>query len=332
MNGANALTDAFGRTIDYLRISLTDRCNLRCRYCMPKEGILAFKHEEILTLEEVYRVAEVMTGMGIRRIRLTGGEPLVRKNMLSLVRRLGELPTKPELSLTTNGVLLEECIDELYTAGVRKINISLDTRNPEIYRELTGVDALERVQRAIDKAVDMKLRLKLNCVPIMGVNDGELAKLAEYAKDREIDVRYIELMPIGCAKEFKGITGEEILAELEKVYGKSEPASDPYSPGGGPAEYVHFEGFKGNVGFIRPMSHAFCSSCNRVRLTADGKLKLCLYYPDGPLLLPLLREGCSDEELREKILQGLMYKPEKHCFGESMASNPEGRNMFQIGG
>ena len=353
------LTDAYGRTIDYLRISLTDRCNLRCRYCMPEEGILAFRHDEILTLEEVYRVAEVLTGMGIRRIRLTGGEPLVRKNMQSLVRRLGQLPSRPELSLTTNGVLLEEYLEEFHAAGLRSINISLDTKDPETYRKLTGVDALDRVERAIEKAVAMGMRVKLNCVPIRGINEEELADFVGMARELPLDVRFIELMPIGCASEFRGIARDEILSGLEKVYGPAEPVlhdgisnpgkggiSDPGKDGvhskdegknasaEGPAEYIHFRGFLGRVGFISPMSHAFCENCNRVRLTADGRLKLCLYYPDGPALLPMLREGCTDEELRNVIRQGLLLKPERHSFGrvDRPARSPEDRNMNQIGG
>ena len=335
-DGAGALVDSYGRTMDYLRISLTDRCNLRCRYCMPKEGIPAFKHEDIMTLEEVYRVAEVMTGMGIRRIRLTGGEPLVRKNMLSLVRRLGELPSKPELSLTTNGVLLEDYLEELSEAGVGRINISLDTRNPETYRELTGVDALDKVERALDKAVSMKLQVKLNCVPIIGINDGELTGLAEIAAQSPVDVRFIELMPIGCAKGFKGINRESILSELERAFGGAEKDMPEVGSAGitavGPSEYYRFKGFMGRIGFISPMSHAFCAKCNRLRLTADGRLKLCLYYPDGPALLPMLRSGISDGELREKILQSLKNKPERHYFGDKEHTDSDARNMIQIGG
>ena len=331
-NKIKGITDAFGRTVDYLRISLTDRCNLRCRYCMPEEGIAALRHEDIMTLEEVYRVAKLMTEMGIRRIRLTGGEPLVRRNMLSLVRRLGELPEKPELVLTTNGVLLEDCLDELIEAGIHGINISLDTLNLDTYRDLTGVDALDQVVSAIDKVVSKGLKLKLNCVPVRGINDGELAELAALAKDRPIDVRYIELMPIGCARELRGVRVEEVMDGLEKAFGRPEPEADSGGTAAGPAEYVHFNGFRGRIGFISPLSHAFCSKCNRVRLTADGRLKLCLYYPDGPALLPMLRSGCSDDELREKILGGLHHKPEHHFFCERDNKDSDARNMVQIGG
>ena len=326
------LRDAYGRRIDYLRISLTDRCNLRCGYCMPKEGILPLKHEEILRLEEVFRVAKVLTGMGIRRIRLTGGEPLVRRNLLMLVRKLGELPEKPELAMTTNGVLLGDSLDELYAAGLGSVNISLDTRDPDTYRTLTGVDALDRVEHALERALALGMQVKLNSVPIREVNEGELEDLARMAKDHPMAVRFIELMPIGCAKGYTGVDGTEILNRLEKAYGPAEPVTGA-GIGRGPAEYVHFQGFQGNVGFINPMSHAFCAACNRVRLTADGRLKLCLYYPNGPELLPMLRRDCSDEELREVILRELQYKPERHNFGtRDNGKCKETRNMNQIGG
>ena len=328
------LTDGYGLIIDYLRISLTDRCNLRCRYCMPRAGINALKHEEILTLEEVYRIAGVMSDMGIRRIRLTGGEPLVRKNMLSLVKKLGELKDKPRLCLTTNGVLLNEYLEEFCKAGLTDINISLDTKDPVIFKDLTGTDALESVERSISGALEMKMQLKLNCVLLRGVNDNEADKLAGMAKEMPPDVRFIELMPIGCAGMFRGISREELLEKLTKAYGPYEVLQDESGTLRGPAEYVKFRGFKGRVGFISPLSHTFCESCNRVRLTADGKLKLCLFYPDAAALLPMLRNGCSDAELRAAILKAVKNKPQRHAFGrpDEPKKAKEERNMNQIGG
>ena len=333
------LCDAYGRTIDYLRISLTDRCNLRCKYCMPMEGIPALRHEDILTLEETFRIAKVLTGMGIRRIRLTGGEPLVRRNMLSLVQRLGALEAKPELAITTNGILLEEYLEDFLAAGLKNINISLDTKQPETFRELTGMDGLDRVLRSIEKAVALGMRVKLNSVLIRGVNEGEMAELAGMAKELPVDVRFIELMPIGPASGFRGVSREEILKRLKLEYGECETAegqrkSSSLPDADGPAQYVQFQGFQGRVGFISPLSHAFCESCNRVRLTADGRLKLCLFYPDGPSLLPLVRGGCDDETLRKVILQGLQRKPKCHGFGNLDAPKEakEARNMNQIGG
>ena len=307
---------------------------------MPMEGIPALKHEEILTLEEVERIAKVLMGMGIRRIRLTGGEPLIRRNMLSLVQRLGAIPEKPELAITTNGILLEEYLEEFLAAGLRHINISLDTKSPETFRELTGMDGLDKVLRSIEKAVKLGMHVKLNSVLIRGVNDGEMAELAGMAKGAPVDVRFIELMPIGPASGLHGISRDEILARLRQVYGECVADEECHHTkaqkpdAGGPAQYVHFPGFQGRIGFISPMSHAFCESCNRVRLTADGKLKLCLFYPDGPALLPHLRNGCSDETLREVIMRGLQAKPKCHGFGDMRTPEKakEERNMNQIGG
>lgn len=344
------MKDAYGRKIEYLRISLTDKCNLRCKYCMPAEGIGLMKHSEVLTLEEICRTARVLTEMGVCRIRLTGGEPLVRRGIVGLMQSLQELPAHPELAMTTNGVLLADRLEELVSVGLQSVNISLDTRNRDVYRELTGTDGYEAVERSIDLALQMGLPVKLNCVPIRGINDGELADLAEYARDRKIDVRFIELMPMGCAREYRGVSESEILEMLEKRFGEAETlteqgadannisgnAMDSDVPIGttdhrGPARYVHFRGFQGRVGFISPLSHAFCSECNRLRLTVDGRLKLCLYYPEGLDVKQLLRSGCTDEELMTSIRGIIMLKPERHEFCETKSAK-ERRSMYEIGG
>ena len=357
------MKDAYGRKIEYLRISLTDKCNLRCKYCMPAEGIGLMKHSEVLTLEEICRTARVLTEMGVCRIRLTGGEPLVRRGIVGLMQSLQELPAHPELAMTTNGVLLADRLEELVSVGLQSVNISLDTRNRDVYRELTGTDGFEAVERSIDLALQMGLPVKLNCVPIRGINDGELADLAEYARDRKIDVRFIELMPMGCAREYRGVSEAEILEMLEKRFGEvetlTEQGTDAYSMSGhtisentasqigmvsndsndasgpsgyrGPARYVHFRGFQGRVGFISPLSHAFCSECNRLRLTVDGRLKLCLYYPEGLDVRQLLRSGCTDEELMTSIRGIIMQKPERHEFCETKSAK-ERRSMYEIGG
>lgn len=344
------MKDAYGRKIEYLRISLTDKCNLRCKYCMPAEGIGLMKHSEVLTLEEICRTARVLTEMGVCRIRLTGGEPLVRRGIVGLMQSLQELPAHPELAMTTNGVLLADRLEELVSVGLQSVNISLDTRNRDVYRELTGTDGYEAVERSIDLALQMGLPVKLNCVPIRGINDGELADLAEYARDRKIDVRFIELMPMGCAREYRGVSESEILEMLEKRFGEAETlteqgadannisgnAMDSDVPIGtadhrGPARYVHFRGFQGRVGFISPLSHAFCSECNRLRLTVDGRLKLCLYYPEGLDVKQLLRSGCTDEELMTSIRGIIMQKPERHEFCETKSAK-ERRSMYEIGG
>ena len=323
------LTDAYGRKMEYLRISLTDKCNLRCQYCMPKEGIMPLSHAEVLTLEEIRRVAAVLTELGIRKIRVTGGEPLVRRNAMELIRQLTAFPAKPEVVMTTNGVLLSEHLNELKETGVQRINISLDTLNRDTYLRLTGTDALEKVLHSIDTALSMGFTVKLNVVPIRGINDGEIEALAEMARARDLTVRFIELMPMGCAKGLSGIPGDELVERLEKIYGNAEPAEDTLWSG--PARYVQFPQFKGQVGFINPLSHQFCKECNRLRLTVDGKLKLCLFYPDGPDVKKLLRSGCTDEELKEEITKAVLRKPEKHAFVPGKAAAEE-KNMVQIGG
>ena len=352
-----SLQDAYGRTIDYLRISLTDKCNLRCRYCMPAEGISRLRHENVLTLEEILRVSRILTEMGICRIRLTGGEPLVRRGIVGLMQSLSRLPARPKIAMTTNGTLLAERLEELREAGLESVNISLDTKDPDTFRELTGMDAFDKVERSIDLAYKMGLPVKLNCVPLRGINENGLTELAEYARLRKIDVRFIELMPMGCAKAFRGISEAEILEKLAARFGAAEPlhvmknsvkaasgipgegtgreesgesaALDPKDRG--PAEYVHFHGFQGRIGFISPLSHAFCSECNRLRLTVEGKLKLCLYYPDGLDVRAIMRAGSTDEELRTAIQWIIKQKPERHEFCETKGAR-ERRGMYEIGG
>ncbi len=329
------MRDGFDREIDYLRISVTDKCNLRCKYCMPPEGIDSIPHEELLTLEEICRVAEIMTGMGIRKVRLTGGEPLVRKNVTKLVRDLKGLAGIEELAMTTNGVLLGEYAEELKEAGLTGVNISLDTLNPQRFLKITGFDRLGHVLEAIDKTLAAGIRLKLNCVPCRELNEEELPELARFARDREVDVRYIELMPVGCGKAFHGIPSEEILRRLEECYGKASAYGK--RRGNGPARYYDFPGFCGKVGFISPLSHQFCGDCNRIRLTAEGRLKLCLHYRQGLELKPLLRSGASDEAIAEAIGTALQQKPREHNFLHADGYTDEcedfdGRKMVQIGG
>jgi cyclic pyranopterin phosphate synthase len=296
---------------------------------MPKEGIMPLSHGDVLTLEEIRRVAAVLTELGIRKIRVTGGEPLVRRNAMELIRRLTEFPTQPEIVMTTNGVLLAGHLNELKEAGVQRINISLDTLNRETYQRLTGVDALEKVLHSIDAALSMGFSVKLNVVPIRGINEDDIEALAGMARERELTVRFIELMPMGCAKGLSGIPGDELMERLEKTFGVAEPAEDTSQSG--PAQYVHFPEFQGPVGFINPLSHQFCKECNRLRLTVDGKLKLCLFYPDGLDVKKLLRGGCTDEELKEEIKRSVMQKPERHEFVPGKAAAEE-KNMVQIGG
>lgn len=323
------MKDKLGRNIDYLRISVTDKCNLRCKYCMPAQGVTRIPHEELLTLEEVYRVAAVFEKLGIRKIRLTGGEPLVRKNIEWLVEKIHALSGIEEIGMTTNGVLFAEKAETLKKAGLTGVNISLDTLDRAIFESITGVDAYEKTKEAIEKALQTGLHVKINCVPCRELNENSLLQVAELAKDSPVDVRFIELMPIGCGKDFTGIASDELLQKLEQRFGKAESCEQ--KRGNGPARYVTFLGFSGKIGFISPLSHSFCSQCNRVRLTAEGQLKLCLHADKGIALKPLLRMGLSDEEIQKQIEASVYGKPKEHHFMEEQFQADK-RKMFQIGG
>lgn len=382
------MRDGLGREIDYLRISVTDKCNLRCKYCMPPEGVTSVPHEEVLTLEEILRLVGIMEQLGIRKVRLTGGEPMVRKNLLWLVEQIHRLPGIEEIAMTTNGTMFAEQAEDYRKEGLTAVNISLDTLDPERFRKITGGyiagkcvtaedmcgnsasqktmckgdklregQGVDSVVHAIDAAIAQNLQVKINCVPCLEMNGEDIESMAGLARDQKIDVRFIELMPIGCGREYTGLSSEEILARLERAYGaackverKSGPAADTGEecsggiPGAvgrntdGPAEYYHFPGFIGRIGFISPISHKFCKECNRIRLTCEGRLKLCLHYDRGLELKPLLRGGASDEEIKERILAALQEKPAEHHFRAQTADKAEAnedeeqRKMVQIGG
>ena len=338
------MRDGLGRNIDYLRISVTDKCNLRCKYCMPPQGILPVSHEEILTLEEILRLVGIMEQLGIRKVRLTGGEPMVRKNLPWLVEQIHGLCGIREIAMTTNGTLFAPQAKVYREAGLTAVNISLDTLDPERFRCITGCDQADRaagvdsVLRAIDAALEQQLRVKINCVPCVEMNGDDIEGIAMLAEDRPVDVRFIELMPIGCGKEYTGIPSKEILRRLEQRFGKAIAFSEKVNMATGPAEYYQFPGFSGRIGFISPISHKFCRECNRVRLTCEGRLKLCLHYDRGLELKPLLRSGASDEEIGRQIINALKEKPSEHHFKEKAADGgltdgaEEQRKMVQIGG
>lgn len=323
------MIDGIGRTIDYLRISVTDKCNLRCRYCMPEEGVCLIPHEELLTLEEIFRVVRIMEQLGIRKVRLTGGEPLVRKNLIKLVKDMNSLGGIEEISMTTNGVLFREHAAEMKTVGLKNVNFSLDTLDAARFQKITGFDHLNRVLEAVKAARALDLRVKINCVPCRELNEEDIVPLAALAMKEAVDVRFIELMPLGCGRDFHGIESDEILHRLETEYGKVTVSYE--KRGNGPAKYYNFDGFSGKIGFISPMSHRFCGECNRVRLTAEGRLKLCLHYDYGIELKPLLRGGYSDDEILEQIRNAILKKPQAHDFGNESAAS-EQRKMVQIGG
>lgn len=323
------MIDGYGREINYLRISVTDRCNLRCRYCMPPGEVAGVSSREMLTLEEIARVAGVLARMGLNKVRLTGGEPLLRRNVTGLIRQLRETEGIGQLALTTNGTLLKALLPELIDCGLNAVNISLDTLDAGIYRRITGSDGLGTVLDGMDAACDRGLQVRLNCVPCRELNPGDPVRLANIARDRAIDVRFIELMPIGQGRLYTGVPPGLLLEELSVIYGT--PRSLPYT-GEGPAQYYAFDGFKGRIGFISPITHRFCANCNRLRLTSEGWLKLCLYYSDGVDLRKLMRSGASDAELSATVVQALKRKPREHSFGRTDELAAERHRMNQIGG
>ena len=325
------MLDKLNRKIDYLRISVIDRCNLRCVYCMPEEGIESIPHDEILTYDEILRICEIVSELGIRKIKITGGEPLVRKDIVNLIRDIKNIDKIEQVTLTTNGILLHEMLDDLYDAGIDAINISLDTLNKDNFKKITRRDGLEKVLMSIDKAYDLGIRVKINCLAIRDFNLMELVEIASFAKDREIDVRFIELMPIGFGKKYTQIDNDEILSILESRFGTFEIVTE--KRGNGPAKYYRNQNMKGCIGFISAISHEFCESCNRIRLTSSGFLKLCLHYNKGIDLKGPIRNGISDEDLKKLIHNTIWNKPISHKFGHANGEQDiELKNMVQIGG
>ncbi len=319
------MRDALGRTIDYLRVSITDRCNLRCRYCQP-DGVEPVGHADILTYEEIERLAGVFVSLGVTKLRITGGEPLARRGWFELLERLRRVPGIERLTMTTNGVALTPWIEHLAALKLDGLNISLDSVDRAVYAHMTGCDALDEVLTALDAALDAGIPVKLNCVPVRGVNEHGLVGVAALAEARPVDVRFIELMPMGAGAALAGMSGDEVLERLAARYPGLAP--DPARPGSGPARYYRAPGLAGRIGFIDALSHRFCADCNRVRLTSQGYLKLCLGRDDGLDLRALLRGGADDGELRAQIERAVRAKPACHAF--ERAACPEG--MSHIGG
>ena len=320
------MIDQYNRKIEYVRISVTDRCNLRCQYCMPESGVSKMKHEDILTLEEILTIVKSLASLGIRKVRLTGGEPLLRKGIISLIHNIKSIDGIEQVMLTTNGVLLNKMVDDLICAGLDGINLSIDTLNAKTFEKITRRNLFDDVQSALNKIINSKLILKINCVPIAGFNQSEILNLVELTKNHEIKLRFIELMPIGCAVDFKGIPTINIRKQIENAYGDLIPM--PTNELQGPAKYFGLSGFAGQIGFIDAIDHKFCSSCNRIRLTSDGFLKLCLNSNAGLDIKSLLRTGANDSDLTDNIKQAIYNKPKEHHFNESIDKT----QMYQVGG
>ena len=323
------MLDRYGRVINYLRISVTDRCNLRCCYCMP-EGVQDVGMKNILTFEEIWEIVRTGVSLGITHIRITGGEPLVRKGCVNLIRGIREIPGVETITMTTNGVLLGNYAKQLKEAGVDGVNISLDTLDPEEFFKITGKRELQEVLAGIRAAKTAGLPVKLNAV-----NRKELdpIPLVRYAQEENLPIRFIEMMPVGYGKKYVGRSNEELRETLEAVCGNAECMTNREElsrMGSGPAGYYQFSDLKVPVGFISAIHGKFCDTCNRVRLTAEGYLKLCLCYDEGEDLRRVLREG-EKENLRTIMEQTIFRKPAAHCF-EHPAEMTETHEMVKIGG
>ena len=323
--------DRYQREIHYLRLSVTDLCNLRCRYCMP-DGVEKLEREAVLTYEEFLRLAALFARCGIDTVRVTGGEPLVRKNVAQLVAGLKETPGIHRVTLTTNAVLLAEQLPALLDAGLDSVNISLDTLHPEVFRQITARDDFAAVQAGLQAALESGLPVKLNCVPQAGVNEGELEALAALAKDNALQVRFIEMMPIGYGAAMPCISGPELRARFARRWPELAPlsAAQEHALGDGPAVYYTVPGWQGSIGFIAAVHGKFCASCNRVRLTSQGFLRPCLASETGCDLRALLRSGADDAQLLTAIRETIWAKPREHHFNDS--SMPATRGMYRIGG
>ena len=317
------MIDQFGRNITYLRISVTELCNLRCRYCMPADGVCKKNHADMLTEDEMIQAVEAAAALGITKLRITGGEPLVKKNIVSICRRAAAVPGIKEVCLTTNGVLLPELAKPLHDAGVRRLNLSLDTLNPEKYAYITRNGSLEDFWKGFHAAMDAGFdKIKLNAVLIGGFNDDEIVPLAELTRQYPVDMRFIEMMPMCDSAEF----GSDAYIPFTRVL-EALPEAQPLPKDGSVAKLYRLPGAQGNIGLISPVSAHFCGECNRIRLTADGKVKPCLHSnAEYPL------KGLSFEGMRAQLEQAILGKPQWHGSLDAAHHSGAGRNMNQIGG
>ena len=324
--------DTFNRPISYLRISITDRCNLRCVYCMPSEGVPWRLHDEILRYEEIELIVRAAASLGISKVRLTGGEPLVRLGFVEFVRMLARIPGIDDLAMTTNGTLLARYAAELAQAGLKRVNVSLDTLQPERFRQITRRGEFAQVFEGIYAAREAGLvPLKLNTVVVRGLNDDEVVDLARLTLEGDWHVRFIEWMPLGTNAAWASdgyVSVGEVRRRIEDALGELVPAK--VRVGNGPARYYRLPGAVGTIGFISPISEHFCYQCNRLRLTADGRLRPCLLSDYEIDLRTSLRQGASLTEVRELLIRSIGAKPERHHLDESIS--PRERAMSEIGG
>lgn len=337
--GKSVLEDSFCRKISYLRLSLTDRCNLRCMYCMTEgqshESFTKLEHEELFSYEELLRVVRLAVDLGISKVRLTGGEPLVRRNVMYLVREMASIDGLNDIRVTTNGVLLTKYADRLYAAGVRKVNISLDTLKRERFREITGRDCFAAVREGIDRVLKLGFSpVKINMVVMRGINDDELPDFARLSMEKKLQVRFIEYMPIGNDTRWREDTFFPADEIIERISGLGELIPLPAEISDGPARLYKISGGAGSIGMISPLSHHFCKSCNRLRLTADGKLRPCLLSDDEIDLRQVVRSGGTDDDIREVIRTAVLRKPVGHHLSDRQDGVRHDCNgyMSRIGG
>ncbi len=326
------MTDAFDRPITYLRVSVTDKCNLRCVYCMPESGLPWLRRDEVLSYEEIAEIVAAAASVGVRTIRLTGGEPLVRRDLHRLVAAVARVDGIEEIALSTNGLLLAEQLPALIEAGLTRVNLSLDTLRADRFEEIARRPGLDAVLSGIDAALAAGLHpLKINCVVMRGKNDDEIEAFAELTRERALFVRFIEVMPVHENLELQRdayVSSDEILARVERL-GAIAPVAGP--GGNGPARYFAFAGAQGAIGVISPLSHEYCDRCNRVRLTADGRLRLCLFGDQHIDLRAPLRSGAGPSALAGLLRSAMAIKPERHHLALGEASSRM-RAFSEIGG
>ncbi|MDO5146734.1 MAG: GTP 3',8-cyclase MoaA [Eubacteriales bacterium] len=327
------MKDSYGRTIDYMRISITDRCNLRCRYCMP-EGIEVIPMEDLLTFEEIVEVCTQAALLGIKKLKVTGGEPLVRRGAPSLIGMLKKIPGIEDVTLTTNGVFLKKYLNELLENGLRSVNISLDTRDEKVYQSITGRDDFSMVMEGIEAAVGAGMKVKINTVLLEQCNAEEWPGMLELARKYPVDVRFIEIMPIGMGRNYRGVSNSELIKKLKEKYPSMK--KDDRIHGNGPAKYYTIPGFLGSVGVISAMHGKFCDQCNRIRMSAQGEIKPCLCYGNAVDVRKVLRSYEKKDVQRKEALcrvleEAIIKKPQAHCF-EKREEITENKKMVSIGG
>lgn len=330
----NQIVDPFNRKITYLRVSVTDHCNYRCHYCRDEDHQTHTKKSQVLTFEEIARIVRLFAELGVTKVRLTGGEPLLRKDILDLTRILGEIPGLSDIPLSTNAHLLPAMALKLKNHGINRANISIDSLIPERFKEITRDGDLETVINGIDAAISVGMKpIKLNMVVMKGTNDDEIESMIEFAINRGLDLRFIETMPIGLAgieAVDRHLSEKDILDRVYSAYGDRLISQDSKQTDG-PAKTLKIEGTNTSIGTISAVSNNFCSSCNRVRLTAKGELILCLGQKDSVSLRDAIRSGMKDQEVKQLILNAITKKPEKHFF-DSVVDNISNRQMVEMGG